>query len=289
MIAAGRGVVYPDRVANAGFHVIAHRGGAGYAPENTLAAFEHAQQLGFREVELDVRLSRDGELVLFHDERLDAKTPLAGPVGGHDATELLEADIGRWFDATHPEVVQRYAGTTLATLGQLLDRFGTSFDYHVELKGTQLELPGRVLAALRERGAGCRAVVTSFSFDDLVRVVELDTAASPCLLLRDPRGWLSSLPARRREQYVESQCERVDRAALAGFAMVGVRACALSRELVDHARSRGLKTRAWGLESDAEMEHVLAVGANGATIDWPLVLLDRLRARGIEPAAGGLE
>jgi len=289
VIAAGRGVVYPDRMADSGFHVIAHRGGAGYAPENTIAAFERAEQLGLGEVELDVRLSRDGELVLFHDECLEAKTSLIGPVGVHFASELLEADIGRWFDATHPDVAQRYAGTTLATLGQLLDRFGAAFDYHVELKGTQPELPERVLTVLHEHAVARGAVITSFSFDDLVRVVEIDAEASSCLLLRDAYGWLSSLPAGRRERQVQVQCERVDRAAAAGFSMVGVRASSLSWELVEHARSRGLSIRAWGIESDAEMEHVLAVGAGGATIDWPLVLLDRLRARGIEPATRRLE
>ncbi len=276
-------------MSNAVFHVIAHRGGAGYAPENTLAAFEHVQQLGVREVELDVRLSRDGELVLFHDECLEAKTPLTGPVGGRDAEELLAADIGSWFDTTHPEIARRYAGTALATLGQLLERFGASLDYHIELKGTHPELPARVLAELRERGSGCRAVFTSFSFDDLVRILEFDAEASVCLLLRDARGWLSSLPAGQRERLLESQLDRVGRAASAGFAMLGVRACQLSRELVEYAGSCGLGVRAWGIESDSELAHVLAVGAQGATLDWPLVLLERLRAQGISPAEGAFE
>jgi glycerophosphoryl diester phosphodiesterase len=270
------------------FHVIAHRGGAGYAPENTLAAFERARALGVREVELDVRASRDGELVLFHDDRLDAKTSLSGRVVERDAAELLEAEIGHWFDASHPEVETPYAGTRLATLGQLLDRFGTSLDYHVELKGTGRELPERVLATLRERAADCACVITSFSFDDLVRIVERDAAVRVCLLLRDARGWASSLPARRRELLVASQCERVARAAAAGFAMVGVRASTLLPELVQHSREHGVELRVWGIESDAELEHAIAVGAGGATIDWPLVLLERLRARGIEPAEGAL-
>ena len=55
------------------FRLIAHRGASAHAPENTLVAFRHALELGAQEVELDVRLSSDGEIVVFHDDRLDEK------------------------------------------------------------------------------------------------------------------------------------------------------------------------------------------------------------------------
>ena len=62
------------------FAVIAHRGGAGYAPENTLPAFRRSSELGFAQVELDVRRSGDGVLMLFHDGDLEPKTGRAGSV-----------------------------------------------------------------------------------------------------------------------------------------------------------------------------------------------------------------
>ena len=70
------------------FRVIAHRGASAYAPENTLPAFERALELGASEVELDVQLSRDGALVLFHDRTLDGKTNLSGAVRDHTADAL---------------------------------------------------------------------------------------------------------------------------------------------------------------------------------------------------------
>ena len=63
------------------FHLIAHRGGAGLAPENTLPAFRSSLEMGVVEVELDVQISKDDRAVLFHDRTLDEKTDLSGTVG----------------------------------------------------------------------------------------------------------------------------------------------------------------------------------------------------------------
>ena len=73
--------------------VIAHRGASYDARENTLAAFERALAIGVDFVELDVRASSDGELVVFHDARLDRLTPLRGPLGRRTAAELAEHAI----------------------------------------------------------------------------------------------------------------------------------------------------------------------------------------------------
>jgi glycerophosphoryl diester phosphodiesterase len=73
--------------------VIAHRGASHDERENTIAAFERALQIGVDFVELDVQVSSDGELVVFHDTRLDRLTPLRGPLGRRTAAELAEHEI----------------------------------------------------------------------------------------------------------------------------------------------------------------------------------------------------
>ena len=73
---------------------IAHRGGAAERPENTMAAFEHAVDLGYRCVETDVRATRDGSAVLFHDERLDRVTDETGPIAGRTWAELASIRVG---------------------------------------------------------------------------------------------------------------------------------------------------------------------------------------------------
>src|SRR5262245_46332535 len=81
------------------FLVIAHRGASSYAPENTLAAFDLALQMGVRHIELDVHLSRDGHLVVIHDDTVDRTTNGSGPVVHYTLAELQALDAGSWFGA----------------------------------------------------------------------------------------------------------------------------------------------------------------------------------------------
>jgi glycerophosphoryl diester phosphodiesterase len=242
------------------FHVIAHRGASAVAPENTPPAFEQALALGVVEVELDVQLSSDGVPVLFHDRTLDEKTPLHGPVSAHAAADLQRADIGLWFDRTHPASGRRYAGTTLSTLAAVFATFGTRLHYHVEIKDEQEATPARVVEAVRTAGLEGRVMLTSFSREQLERARKLAPGLPACWLLE------------------HGNPETVTAAAGAGFAMVGVRASELTPELVRLAHARRLEIRAYGVESDAELERALASGCNGMTIDAP----ERLTARVLE-------
>lgn len=94
--------------------VIAHRGAKGYAPENTLAAIHTAADMGIEWVEIDVKLSKDGEAVIFHDEDLQRCTGTAGIVAGFDLKSLRELDAGSWFGDS-------FIGEKIPTLDEALD------------------------------------------------------------------------------------------------------------------------------------------------------------------------
>ena len=79
------------------FLVIAHRGASSYAPENTIAAFDLALQMGARHLELDVHLTRDDYLVVIHDDTVDRTTNGAGPVASQTLAALQALDAGAWF------------------------------------------------------------------------------------------------------------------------------------------------------------------------------------------------
>ncbi|MEA2572975.1 MAG: glycerophosphoryl diester phosphodiesterase [Chloroflexia bacterium] len=83
--------------------LIAHRGGSLEVPENTMAAFRHAIDVGMRMVELDVQMTRDGELVVIHDETVDRTTNGIGPVGSFTLEELQRLDAGFKFDASYTD------------------------------------------------------------------------------------------------------------------------------------------------------------------------------------------
>jgi glycerophosphoryl diester phosphodiesterase len=103
--------------------VVAHRGASAYAPENTLAAIDKAHDMGFRWVENDVQRTKDGELVIMHDDNLKRTTnveqvfPDRSPwkVADFTAAEIAKLDAGSWFDA-------KYAGARVPTLKQYMNR-----------------------------------------------------------------------------------------------------------------------------------------------------------------------
>ena len=246
------------------FHVIAHRGASAYAPENTIPAFQRALQLGALEVELDLHLSSDDVLIVFHDETLDTKTDASGRVRDHTADALRRVDIGSWFDRTHPSVPERFAGTPLVALPDVFDAFGDQLVYHLEIKGEEEAIPERLLELLRARGLLGNAVITSFQVEQLRRVRALDAEVFVCLLTKDdPEG-------------------AIDTALRERFQQVGIPAEHLTPEIVDRGHAQGLEVRAFRIRTREDMEHAIAVGSNGMTIDWP----DWLIARLVEHAAG---
>ncbi len=264
---SGRGVD-----TRAPFRVIAHRGASAHAPENTLPAFEHAIELGAKEVELDVRFSADDQIVVFHDDALDRKTDGSGRVRHHTAAALQRVDIGTWFDATHPDAARSYAGTPIVLLGAVFERLGGRVRYHVEMKGFDDLLPLRLLQTIDAFGLRERVTVTSFSLRPLLQMQSLAPELPLCLLLRDAHDALRS--AEFRPQLEGRSAEEVhdywiDVAADSGFAQVGVRAADTQPRTVARAADRGVDVRGWGVGDEADLRHLVQLGAVGATVDWP--------------------
>ncbi|HYM22389.1 MAG TPA: glycerophosphodiester phosphodiesterase family protein, partial [Vicinamibacterales bacterium] len=136
--------------------VFAHRGGAALAPENTMAAFDHAVVLGADGLELDVRLSADDVVVVHHDATLDRTTPLGGPVAGRTAQELGAAGV-----ATLADVLERHPRVRLI----------------VELKQNTAALARAAIAVIERAGAAHRVCVGSFGH----RALRAVRAAAPSI------------------------------------------------------------------------------------------------------------
>src|SRR5713101_4603975 len=97
------------------FLIIAHRGASSYAPENTMAAFDLAFQMGASHLELDVHLTCDDHLVVIHDDTVDRTTNSTGPVAGQTLAALQTLDAGAWFG-------NEFAGQHIPLFGQVLER-----------------------------------------------------------------------------------------------------------------------------------------------------------------------
>ncbi|HET9704634.1 MAG TPA: glycerophosphodiester phosphodiesterase [Vicinamibacterales bacterium] len=171
---------FASRFRSEGPLVFAHRGGAGVAPENTMAAIDNGLALGADGVEIDVQLSRDGIPVVIHDPTLDRTTDRTGRVGARTAAELAHVDAGFRFekDGAHPF---RGQGVGIPRLDAVLAKHQDT-RVIIEMKGGEPELARAVGVVVRRAGAADRVCVSSFwqqSIDTLrADCPELMTGAS---------------------------------------------------------------------------------------------------------------
>lgn len=154
--------------------IIAHRGYSSEFPENTLASFEGAFDIGADYIELDVQMTKDGQIVVFHDGSLKRTTGAEGGIADYTYEELLSLDAGSWFDPS-------FAGEKIPTLDQALElTAGHGGGIYLELKDMG-EVPGfeeAVLEAVRERGMMRQCIFASFNYSYLMHLKELDESAA---------------------------------------------------------------------------------------------------------------
>ncbi|HEY5210365.1 MAG TPA: glycerophosphodiester phosphodiesterase family protein [Stellaceae bacterium] len=169
--------------------VIGHRGAAARAPENTLAGFRRAAELGCRWVEFDVRLSRDGQPILLHDATLGRTTDGRGAAALKPLDELQRRDAGAWFGTEfRGEAIPTLDGT-LALLHQL--GLGGNLEMKAS-RGRETALAAAVSAVVRRLGAPAlpSLLVTSFSVPALAAMArEAPLIPRGLLVGRLPSNW----------------------------------------------------------------------------------------------------
>lgn len=153
--------------------ILAHRGGSALAPECSPSAFENAAKLGVHGFEIDLRLTKDEEIIVFHDEYTDRVTDLVGRVADYTLDELKEADLGYHFIDLNGEYSYRGSGEKILTLGELLDQYPQML-INMDIKdGPQTYegslMPSKLWRLLEEKQAFQRVVVTSFYDEQIDR------------------------------------------------------------------------------------------------------------------------
>lgn len=252
----------------------AHRGGSALAPENTLPAFENGMRLGADALELDVHYTRDGEIVVFHDETLDRTTSGSGPLAALTLDELRRLDAGYHFTpdggATFP---WRGKGVTIPTLREVYERFPQT-RVNIEMKVNDAEGERRLARLLLDNGWEDWTMVGSFHTDALRRFRALGegrlaTSASA----GEVRGFLLRVLVRQtrslRPQYDALQVPEV----YSGIRVVSPTSIRLAHEL-------GLDVHVWTVDDRPTMERLLDWGVDGLMSDRPDTLAEVYQARG---------
>ncbi len=160
----------------------AHRGAGGwdkqYAPENTMPAFEKAIEMGADGIELDVQFSKDGEIVICHDETIDRTSNGSGAVRAYTLKELKQFN----FCSVHPE----FGFVEIPTLREVLEFMkDKDFQLNIELKTGNYDYPGLEEAAskmVREYDLNDRIIFSSFSYASLKKLRQYDKGAQIAIL-----------------------------------------------------------------------------------------------------------
>ncbi|MDE5946439.1 MAG: hypothetical protein K2G63_03910, partial [Oscillospiraceae bacterium] len=159
---------------NAGFlnktKVTAHRGFSSKAPENTEPAFQYAFEIGADFIELDVQLSKDGKIIVFHDKNLSRITGIKELVKNKTYKELLELDFGKWFS-------NDFENTKIMTLDEVLEKFSNKINLNIEIKVSDDEITTAKYTAQLIEKYNCEdtCYVTSFSYNALRTVKKINS------------------------------------------------------------------------------------------------------------------
>ena len=220
----------------------AHRGASEYAPENTFSSFYLGLIQGANGIETDVQRTKDGELVLFHDDTVDRVSDGCGRLCDYTLAELKNLKI--------------YGNSTLGfydrvvTLREFLKKFAQyDISFAIELKGPGVEED--TLAMIKEFDIMEKTTFTSFQFDYIKKIKELDPSARV--------GWLT----------YGNEENAVEQLLAIGGEEMAPKAELVTPELMSKWRSSGLGVRAWGLSSVALMKKMCALGVDGMTVNFP--------------------
>jgi glycerophosphoryl diester phosphodiesterase len=244
----------------------AHRGGARHPDllgrENTLAAFTHAVALGYRYLETDVHVTRDGVLVAFHDALLDRVSDRAGSLEDLDLASLRAVRVG---------------GEHIPALAELVDAFPDAL-FNLDLKADAAVAP--LAAFVAERGLQDRVLIGSFSRRRLSRFRRLAGPRVPTCASPAEVAAYVVLPGRVARRLAP----RV--AALQVPHRVGRLPVTTSR-LVRRAHAVGVPVHVWTVDDPGEMRQLLARGIDGLMTDRTDILASVLRERGLWPRTEG--
>jgi glycerophosphoryl diester phosphodiesterase len=235
----------PEENCMGWFEIVAHRGVADGVPENTIAAFQRALELGADAFEMDVRLSKDGVPVVFHNFYLDETTDASGPVFERTVAELREMKL-RGADGEEGDQFG------IPTLREVLETFAGRLGLEIEVKGPEPESAEVVAATLEPfRQSWDTMEVTSYE---------------PALLLDIGRrcpGLATDLLQHRSEEWMKLDVVAyvaVQGARLAGARSVHLHPTQLSAEVVRAVRAAGIEVHSWDVNDIGRLEKIHQLG-----------------------------
>lgn len=229
---------------------IGHRGVAQVCPENTMASFAEALKTGVDMIETDIQRTRDGHLVILHDDRVDRTSNGQGALRSKTLEELKALDFGSWFDP-------RFAGELIPTLTEVLDLVRSKAQLNIELKTATPLDPGvekQLVDELRAARMLDDCIISCFDHYAL-RAVRTEEPSLRTGVLYTARTGLEVEMAR----WAEAQ-------ALHPFYFF------VTPDLIAEAHARQILVNAWTVDSPDAARMLMAIGVDGIISNSPDVL-----------------
>jgi glycerophosphoryl diester phosphodiesterase len=251
--------------------VFAHRGASARAPENTLEAFRLAREEGAPYLEMDLRLSADGHVAVFHDESVARTTDGRGRIGEMTLDEIRRLDAGHRFTPDRGRTFPfRGRGVGVPTLDEALEAFPDA-RLNVEIKCPAEGIAQAVASTIRRHAASHRVAVAARDHAVLERFRTIDPATPTGFSEREVREFLTR--ARRREW----SGYRPAGSALQVPERYGLRRI-VSPAVIEAAHRVGIEVHVWTVNEPRRIRRLLDWGVDGVVTDHPARALQVLRA-----------
>lgn len=245
---------YAASITSAQTSIFAHRGASSIAPENTIAAFSKAIEIGADYIECDVQLSKEDSMMIMHDATVDRTTNSSGAINTLSYSLLRVLDAGSWFS---PE----FAGEKIPTLKEVL-LLAKNANYNVgvviEIKANTATIVSKVVTLVQQLDLRDRVIISSFDFNQIAGVKAIDPA----------------IPVQLFSGNITQA--NIDQVAGINGEWVGTGGTA-TQALLDAAHAQNMLLNKWTVNGASEMANLIALGVDAITTNFPqtaIVLLD---------------
>lgn len=236
---------------NNSFVVYAHRGASAYAPENTKVAFEKAIELKANGIELDLQKTKDGKIVIFHDDTIDNKSNGNGKILDYTYQELLELDFGSWFDI-------KYKNQKIMLFEDFARNFlSRDLTFAIELKVLGIEK--ETLEIINKYKVHNNIYITSFMYNALENVRKIDSNVKLSWLIED-----------------RINKDNIEKLLKINGNQICPKANLVSKEDIEFANNNGVGVRLWGINNEEIMQKVYKLNIEGMTVNFPDKLTELL-------------
>ena len=222
----------------------AHRGASSYAPENTMVSFDKGLELGANGIELDLQKTKDGKIVIFHDNIIDNKSNGKGKIEDYTYEELSKLDFGSWFGEEYKDekivLFQDFAK-------KYIHRKNITFAIELKVVGIEKE----VLEIIQEYSNLEKIYISSFKYDALKNMRRINDKIR--------LSWLVE----------KIDNDNIDKLLEINASQICPNAFSVTEQDIKYAISKGLGVRLWGVKNEDIMKKVYKMNIEGMTVNFP--------------------